>query len=389
MTWNHHTETELLINAKTTSLSSSFIVIVKQITMSDSSSIDVFDFVVKEGNGIKALVVDNGFHTLPHQYIQPLEERFHTTTTIKTASHQSVPVIDVSDWDDPGVAESICEAAIKWGFFQIVNHGVPSDVLDQVMDSAKRFFELPIEERKMYLRANSPSETVCFATSFNPLVEKVMEWKDYLTMLFVDDDQASAFWPPVCREEAREYMKRVEVVIKRLLQVLLKRINVKEEIGKETEYMLMGAMRINFNYYPPCPNPELVAAIGRHSDVSTITVLLQDNTGGLYVCGEGDSWIHVPPIDGALVVNIGDVLQMMSNNLYKSVEHRAVANRNKSRISIPIFVNPGPDALIGPLPQVLENGEKPVYKPIVYSDYFKLFFSKPHDGKNVMEFVKI
>ncbi|KAH7541967.1 hypothetical protein FEM48_Zijuj02G0023400 [Ziziphus jujuba var. spinosa] len=298
--------------------------------MSDSS-IDVFDFVVKEGNGIKALVVDNGFHTLPHQYIQPLEERFHTTTTIKTASHQSVPVIDVSDWDYLGVAESICEAAIKWGFFQIVNHGVPSDVLDQVMDSATRFFELPIEERKMYLRENSPSEAVCFATSFNPLVEKVME------------------------EEAREYMKRAEVVIKRLLQVLLKRINVKEEVGKETEYMLMGAMRINFNYYPPCPNPELVAAIGRHSDVSTITVLLQDNTGGLYVRGEGDSWIHVPPIDGALVINIGDVLQIMSNNLYKSIEHRAVANRNKSRISIPIFVNPGPDALVGPLPQVLEN----------------------------------
>lgn len=73
------------------------------------------------------------------------------------------------------------------------------EVLRQVMDAARRFFELPVEEKK-YLRQNSPSpETVCFATSFNPHVEKVMEWKDYITMLYVNEDKASAFWPPVCR----------------------------------------------------------------------------------------------------------------------------------------------------------------------------------------------
>lgn len=161
-----------------------------------TDSISVFDFVVKEGNGIKALV-EKGFKTVPQQYVQPLEERFHSIKTV--SQEESVPVIDVSNWDDSRVAESICEAAIKWGFFQIVNHGVPVEVMEQVKDSATRFFELPIEERKKYLRANSPSETVCFATSFNPHVEKVMEWKDYLTMLYVDDDQASAFWPPACR----------------------------------------------------------------------------------------------------------------------------------------------------------------------------------------------
>ena len=190
-------------------------------------------------------------------------------------------------------------------------------------------------------------------------------------------------------------MKSAEIVIKRLLQVLLNKLNVKE-IDKETEHMLMGAMRLNFNYYPKCPNPELTAGVGRHSDISTITVLLQDDSGGLYVRREGDgdrdqadSWIHVPPVNGALVINVGDVLQIMSNDLYKSVEHRAVPKRNKSRISIPIFVNPGPKALIGPLPQVLESGEKPIYKRVMYSDYFKHFFSKPHDGKKTIVFAKL
>ncbi|XP_024027960.1 feruloyl CoA ortho-hydroxylase 1-like [Morus notabilis] len=193
------------------------------------------------------------------------------------------------------------------------------------------------------------------------------------------------------REEAIEYMTRAEIVIKRLLQVLLKILNV-NDIDKETEHELMGAMRLNFNYYPKCPNPELTAGVGRHSDISTITVLLQDDSGGLYVCREGsgaDSWIHVPHVDGALVINIGDVLQIMSNGLYKSVEHRALPNKNKSRISIPIFVNPGPDALIGPLPQVLGTGEKPIYKQVLYLDYFKHFFSNPHDGKKAIEFAKI
>ncbi|GMN47123.1 hypothetical protein TIFTF001_016300 [Ficus carica] len=193
------------------------------------------------------------------------------------------------------------------------------------------------------------------------------------------------------RKEAIEYMKRAEILIKRLLQVLLKRLNVKD-IDKEMEHMLMGATRLNFNYYPKCPNPELTAGVGRHSDISTITILLQDDSGGLYVRREGseaDSWIHVPPVTDALVINVGDVLQIMSNGLYKSVEHRVLPNKNKNRISIPIFVNPGPDAIIGPQPQVLETGEKPRYKQVLYSDYFNHFFSKPHDGKKAIEFAKI
>ena len=193
------------------------------------------------------------------------------------------------------------------------------------------------------------------------------------------------------RDEAIEYMKRAEILIKRLLQVLMKRLNV-EDIDKMMEHLLMGTTTLNFNYYPNCPNPELTAGVGRHSDISTITILLQDDSGGLYVRREGsdaDSWIHVPPVTDALVINVGDVLQIMSNGLYKSVEHRALPNKNGSRISIPIFVSPGQDALIGPLPQVLETGEKPTYKQVLYSDYFKHFLSKPLDGKKVIEFAKI
>ena len=79
----------------------------------------------------------------------------------------------------------------------------------------------------------------------------------------------------------------------------------------------------------------------------------------------------------------------MSNDKCKSIEHRAIANRSKNRVSIPYFVSPRSDATIGPLPEVLASGETPIYKHVVYSDYLKHFVSKGHDGKNTVEFAKI
>ena len=190
------------------------------------------------------------------------------------------------------------------------------------------------------------------------------------------------------RDQVLECMRGSEPVIQRLLEALMKRINVKE-IDETKESLLMGSKRINLNYYPICPNPELTVGVGRHSDVSTLTILLQDDTGGLYVRGNNDSWVHVPPISGSLVINVGDALQIMSNGRYKSIEHRVVASGSKNRISVPIFVNPRPSDMIGPFSEVLARGEKALYKQVLYSDYVKHFFRKAHDGKNTIEFAKI
>ena len=191
------------------------------------------------------------------------------------------------------------------------------------------------------------------------------------------------------RDEAIEYMKKSEVVIKKLLKVLMQRLNV-TEIDDKKENLLMGSKRININYYPICPNPELTVGVGRHSDVSTLTILLQDEIGGLYVRDEKrDSWIHVPPIKGSLVINVGDALQIISNGRYRSVEHRVAANGSSNRISVPIFVNPRPCDVIGPLPEILATGEKAMYKQVLYSDYVKHFFRKGHDGKRTVNYASV
>ncbi|KAL5834066.1 hypothetical protein ACOSQ3_017740 [Xanthoceras sorbifolium] len=360
------------------------------ISISLNDSTDLTDFVINQGHGVKGLS-EMGIKALPEQYIQPLQERVMT----KIEPRESIPVIDflnidMSKWDDPQVANSICDAAEKWGFFQVVNHGVPQEVLDNVKKATYGFFGLPAEEKRKYSKENSPSNNVRFGTSFTPQVEKALEWKDYLSLFYVSEEEAAALWPSVCRDEILAYMKSSKVLINHLLQVLMKRLNV-NEIDETKQSLLTGSVRTNINYFPICPNPELTVGVGRHSDVSTLTVLLQDSVGGLYVRGnEGeDSWIHVPPIDGAIVINIGDALQIMSNGRYRSVEHRVTANGSSNRISVPIFVNPRPQDMIGPLPETLANGEKPIYKQVLYSDYVKHFFRKAHDGKDTVDFAKI
>ncbi|KAL5730917.1 hypothetical protein ACHQM5_003699 [Ranunculus cassubicifolius] len=348
---------------------------------------DVTEFVVKNANGVKGLS-EIGLKSIPQQYIQPMEERLDMKNVVTL---ESIPIIDMSIYEDnPETLEDlICDAAETWGFFQLINHGVPKKVLENAKQATYGFFGLSAEEKSKYTREKSPTPNVRYATSFVPNAEKSLEWKDYLSLFYTSDEEAAAFWPKECKEQVFDYVKYTEPVVKQLLGILMNKINVKE-IDEKKSSLLMGSTRINLNYYPVCPNPELTVGVGRHSDVSTLTVLLQDDIGGLYVKGlKGDTWVHVPPVDGSLVINVGDALEILSNGKYKSIEHRVVANGKNNRISIPIFVNPRPNDVIGPLAEVMENGEKALYKQVLYSDYVKHFFRKAHDGKNTVDFARV
>lgn len=97
------------------------------------------------------------------------------------------------------MADAICDAAEKWGFFQIINHGVPIEVLEDVKTATHRFFGLPAEEKRKYSKENSCTNNVRYGTSFSPQAEKALEWKDYLSLFYVSDDEAASRWPSQCR----------------------------------------------------------------------------------------------------------------------------------------------------------------------------------------------
>lgn len=115
---------------------------------------------------------------------------------------------------------------------------------------------------------------------------------------------------------ALEYLRTSMKMVRKLLEVLLKNLGV--TLDEPELDAIIGFKMVNMNFYPTCPNPELTVGVGRHSDMGALTILLQDGIGGLYVKVEEDipdvgkkgEWMEIPPVPGALVINVGDTLQV-------------------------------------------------------------------------------
>ncbi|CAN6887233.1 unnamed protein product [Brassica oleracea] len=267
----------------------------------------LFNFVVKQGNGVKGLI-DSGMSRVPQPFVQPLSERIATP---HARTCEAAQPIDLSQLDGPRhkeVAKQITEAAETLGFFQVVNHGVSVELLELLKTSAHKFFAQPPEKKAIYLKEVSPSKLVKYGTSFVPEKEKAIEWKDYVSMLYTNDHEVLQHWPPQCREVALDFLKSSMAMVKRVVEVLMEDVGVRLE--EERMNRLMGTKMVNMNYYPTCPSPELTIGVGRHSDMGMLTVLLQDGIGGLYVKLDNGDWAEIPPLDGALVINAGDTLQV-------------------------------------------------------------------------------
>ncbi|XP_031275114.1 scopoletin 8-hydroxylase [Pistacia vera] len=355
-------------------------------SLNDCASL--FNFVVKNGNGVKGMV-DLGLSKVPEPYIQPPQERIDK----QTARTYAQPPIDLSKLDGPEherVVEEIARAAETLGFFQVVNHGVPIELLESLKEAAHTFFGQLPEKKAVYCKGVSPSPLVNYGTSFVPEKEKALEWKDYLSMIYTNDAEALEQWPQECKKVALDYLRTSIKMVRKLLEALFKNLGVTLDDSKIDA--IIGTKMVNMNYYPTCPNPELTVGVGRHSDLGILTVLLQDGIGGLYVKVEEDidsgnkgQWVEIPPVPGALVINVGDSLQIISNGRYKSAEHRVRTTSTNSRVSIPIFTMPRPTEKIGPLPQLVER-EGIGFKELVFQDYMNNFFSNVHDGKKSLEF---
>ncbi|KAJ0928718.1 putative oxoglutarate/iron-dependent dioxygenase, non-heme dioxygenase domain-containing protein [Helianthus annuus] len=354
----------------------------------------LFNFVVKEGNGVKGLV-DLGLTEVPDRYIQPPHHRINNKQA--AGSHENL-IIDLSEFDGPNheqVVKAIAHASETLGFFQVVNHGVPLELLESLKVVAHQFFGQPVEKKAVYLKGVSPTPLVQYGTSFVPENEKAWEWRDFVTMTYTNDAEARELWPNDCKEVVLEFIKTTSEMVQKLLQALINNLGVK--VGDSRFHELTGFNTVNLNFYPPCPNPELTVGIGRHSDAGMLTVLLQDNIGGLYVrkaepdhASPGNElWVEIPPVHGALVINVGDSLQILSNGRYQSAEHRVRTTDTVSRVAVPIFNGPLPATKFGPFPEIVARDGVARYKEVVYGEYLKSYFEKSLDGKKSLEFASM
>ncbi|XP_058221885.1 protein DMR6-LIKE OXYGENASE 2-like [Rhododendron vialii] len=317
---------------------------------------------------------------VPSNYIWPISDRPNLTEVEKSEGSNLIPVIDLQGLHGPDHSHVIAKIGLACqhhGFFQVKNHGVPETMIENVQRIAREFFRLPESERlKNY--SDDPSKTTRLSTSFNVKTEKVSNWRDFLRLHCYPLQNYVHDWPtnpPSFRGEVAEYCTSVRGLTLRLLGAIseslgLDRDYVSGQLGSHGQHMAM-------NYYPPCPEPELTFGIPGHTDPNLITILLQDDVPGLQVLHKG-KWVAVNPIPNTFIINIGDQMQVISNDRYKSVLHRAVVNSDRERISIPTFYCPSPDAVIGPTPELVDDEDRrsAVYKKFTYQEYYDKFWNR-------------
>ncbi|KAL8171392.1 hypothetical protein V2J09_023196 [Rumex salicifolius] len=328
-------------------------------------------------SGVKGLV-DAGANTVPRIFIRPPEE----LRMISGDDHLQVPLIDLQGIQSSAdlrskIIKQILDASEEWGFFQLVNHGVPLELLDELIQGIRLFNEQDPEKRKEYYTRDM-TKMVKFNSNNDLFKSKTANWRDTLTVLtqytgHLDPSEL----PNICRDVIVKYTSEATKLADSLLDLM------SEGLGLTSAETQLGAMECTkgwasvYHYYPACPEPHMTLGNPKHTDPSFLTVLLQDEIGGLQVLYE-DRWVNVHPVPGSLVINIGDLLQMISNDKLKSVEHRVVANRVGPRISAAIFftgLTPSPK-VYRPVKELVSAENPALYKEFTLAEYYKSFFSR-------------
>lgn len=341
-------------------------------------------------SGIENLITNGMKHLqVQDKYILPLHERPHLS---QVSSSEEIPVVDLKGLDGPDrstVIQQIRHACEQDGIFQIVNHGVPEAVMKNMMEVAKEFFEMPVEDRVRYYSEdrNQPTRV---GTSVNLSKEKVLNWRDYLTHTCQPLEEVISSWPEkpaAYRETAGKYAEELHALFLKLLAAISEALGLDSDylnkvIGENTQFMVI-------NYYPPCPNPDLTLGIAGHTDKGSVTVLMQDDVGGLQVLKEDGKWVTVEPIPNAFAIHLGDQVQIVSNGRFKSVLHRAVTNSSSARISIPTFHPPSMDSFVAPAESLIDDKHPAQYRGCKYGEYYEIFANKPLLGKVLLDQLKI
>uniref|UniRef100_A0A0E0MAM6 Fe2OG dioxygenase domain-containing protein n=1 Tax=Oryza punctata TaxID=4537 RepID=A0A0E0MAM6_ORYPU len=329
---------------------------------------------------------------IPDRYIRPEAgtDEVISGQDINTA----IPVIDLAKLLNPQSSQEECaklgSACQHWGFFQLVNHGVPDDVISDVRRDLTEFFRLPLEAKEAY--AKPPDKYEGYGQHFVVSEKQKLDWGDLLHLrLRPTESRDLRFWPAhpsSFRNSMERYSSEMAKVARCLLEFLAMDMGVDPESLLEVFRGQPQSMRVN--YYPPCRQTSKVLGLSPHCDATSLTLLLHVNdVQGLQIRKDG-KWLTVEALDGAFVVNLGDMLEILSNGRYMSVEHRAMVHPEKERISAAVFHQACRDAMVGPLPElVTKDGGRPVYKSMAYEDFMKRFFSAKLDGRANVEGMKI
>lgn len=268
--------------------------------------------------------------------------------------------------------KEIFDACSEWGFFYIENHGISKDLLESFRSDMDKFFHLPHKVLDSIKRCQTNSR----GYFDDELTKNKLDWKRCFDVGAQNGSMDSKGmdgwnqWPTkeqhgTFETTIRTYFHEMEELSAILLRALCRGLDFKPDtlqkhfVGNHTSYLRL-------NYYPKCPDPSSTLAVHHHTDAGALTILYQDDDVTSLQVQKNSQWYFIPPRKGTFVINIGDMIQVWSNDKFKAPLHRVQANSSTERYSAPFFYNPSYESDVFPL---VQEGEKPNYNTVNWGEF--------------------
>lgn len=312
----------------------------------------------------------------------------------------TLPIIDISGLSSANIADrkavgaALRVACLDKGFFYIKNHGVSEDLISDVFSEAAAFFALPSEQKDEVNKAKSPCNR-----GYETLQGQTLEAgapPDLKEGYYVGPDHApddprvlagmfnhgANQWPPQrpnFKPVMQAYLNEMMALSARMMEGIALSLDLPENYFDGYNRDPMATVRLL--HYPPQPaqaRPNQKGA-GAHTDFGGLTLLRQDDVGGLQVWDQtSDGWIHADPVPGTYVVNLGDMIARWTNDRYRSTVHRVVNMSGRERYSVPFFYTGNYAHTVECIPTCLSPGEAPKYPPITVEAHMREMYKRTY-----------
>jgi len=322
----------------------------------------------------------------------------------RRADFSEIPIIDIGELglDTPGetaTIASIRHACENVGFFYAANNGIEASAFDRILAEGRRFFALSQAERDAVLLTNSAQYRgylpIGARGSDTDRPRDLLESFNVGRELGPDDPfvregkplHGPNQWPAGLtgfREAVLDYYATMETLMRRLLDAVGLSMGLPR--GALLEHYRQPITQLRLLHYP-AQDDTIHDMIGArpHRDIGVITILLQDDVGGLEVLNNMGEWVVAPPLPGTLIINFGDMARRMTNDRFLAAQHRVVNRYGRERYSVPFFVNPDYDTVLTTLPQFAAEGATALYEPVHVGEFMHSFYRNlwPSAGKTV------